>query len=134
MFVTDSISCTRKPSHWRMLHRRLAVGLLTQQEHSRPTYSASVISLQWSYSFQQSYRTCCICRGTTGWLKKTLKEQSQDTSLHLSNGNIACQIGIIQAKARMVGNHKCFMEVLTGSSIPEWAQEEEWCPGRGFLT
>lgn len=95
------------------------MGLLTQQGHSRPTYSASVISLQCSYSFQQELQDPLYCRGTTGWLKKTLKEQSQDTSLHLSNGNITCQLGIIQAKARMIGNHKCFMEVLTGSSIPE---------------
>lgn len=80
MFVTDNISCTKKSSGWRMLHRGLAVLLLTQQVHSRPTYWASVISLQWSYSFQQSYRTCFICRGTTGWFKKTLKEQSQYTS------------------------------------------------------
>lgn len=102
----------------------LFVVLLTQQVHSRRTYWASVISLQWSYSFQQSYRTCWICRGTTGWLKylKSLwRRKVRILPLYLSYGSTVYQLGIIQAKTRRVDNHKCYMEGLTGSSIPEWA-------------
>lgn len=111
----------KKSSQWRMLHRELAVRPLTQQGHSRPTYSASVISLQCSYNFQQELQDLLYLQRHHRLAEKDFERAKSGYFSAFINGNIACQLAIIQAKARMVGNHKCFMEVLTGSSIPEWA-------------
>lgn len=94
-----------------VVQRGLAVVLLTQWAHSRPTYGASVISLQQNYSLQQSYGTCWICGETTGWLKKTSREV-RILPLYLSYNSISCQLEIIQAKetfeikCKNVDNHK----------------------------
>lgn len=71
-FLTGNTSCIKKSSSWRMLQRGLVVVLLTLWALSRPPYWAVVC-------LQQSYRTHWICREATGWLKKTSREQIQNT-------------------------------------------------------